>query len=69
MRIVKIANAAKYRIDEQFRNLLIFGILIVFKLKNSENFECRIFRRISKKNKKTTKNELFEIVVFEILEI
>ena len=29
MKFDKIANGAKYRIDEQFQNLLIFGILII----------------------------------------
>ena len=30
MKISKIANGAEYRMDEQFQNLLIFGILIIF---------------------------------------
>ena len=50
MKIDKIANGAEYRMDEQFQNLLIFGILIIFhnknkiqipkisNLENSENF-------------------------------
>ena len=29
----QIANGAEYRIDEQFQNLLIFGILIIFQIK------------------------------------
>ena len=33
MRIEKIANCAEYRIDEQFQNLLIFGILMIFQIK------------------------------------
>ena len=33
MRIIKIANGAKYRMDEHFQNLLIFGILIIFQIK------------------------------------
>ena len=33
MKISKIANGAKYRMDEQFKNLLIFGILIVSQIK------------------------------------
>ena len=33
MKISKIANGAKYRMDEKFKNLLIFGILIVFQIK------------------------------------
>ena len=33
MKIGKIANSAKYRMDEQFQDLLIFGILIVFIIK------------------------------------
>ena len=46
MKIGKIANGAEYRIDEQFPNLLIFRILIIFQIKkkikipkisNSEN--------------------------------
>ena len=32
-RIGKIASDAEYRMDEQFQNLLIFGILIVFQIK------------------------------------
>ena len=50
MKFDKIANAAEYRMDEQFQNLLIFGILIIFEIKkkiyipkisnleNSQNF-------------------------------
>ena len=30
MKIEKISNGAEYRMDEQFQNLLIFGILIIF---------------------------------------
>ena len=33
MKISKIANGGKYRMDEQFQNLLIFGILIIFQIK------------------------------------
>ena len=33
MRIGKIASGAEYRMDEQFQNLLIFGILMVFQTK------------------------------------
>ena len=33
MKISEIANGAKYRMDEQFENLLIFGILIIFQIK------------------------------------
>ena len=33
MKIDKIANDAEYRINEQFQNLLIFGILIIFQIK------------------------------------
>ena len=33
MKISKIANGAEYRMDEQFQNLLIFGIVIIFQLK------------------------------------
>ena len=33
MRIIKIANGAEYRMDEQFQNLLIFEILIIFQIK------------------------------------
>ena len=32
MRIVKIACSAKYRMNEQFQNFLIFGISIVFQI-------------------------------------
>ena len=34
MKIDKIANDAEYRMDEQFQNLLIFGILIIFQIRN-----------------------------------
>ena len=34
IKIGEIANGAKYRMDEQFQNLLIFGILIIFQMKN-----------------------------------
>ena len=30
IKISKIANGAEYRIDEQFQNFLIFGILVIF---------------------------------------
>ena len=30
IKISKIANVAEYRMDEQFQNLLIFGIFIIF---------------------------------------
>ena len=30
MKIDKVANSAEYQLDEQFQNLLIFGILIIF---------------------------------------
>ena len=33
MKIDKIANCAEYRMDEQFQNLLIFGIFIIFQIK------------------------------------
>ena len=33
MKIDKIANGVEYRMDEQFQNLLIFGILIIFQIK------------------------------------
>ena len=33
MKISKIANGAEYRMDEQFQNYLIFGILIIFQIK------------------------------------
>ena len=50
MKISKIANGAEYRMDEQFQNLLVFLILIIFQIKkkiqipkvsnldNSQNF-------------------------------
>ena len=34
MKIGKIANGVEYRMDEQFQNLLIFRILIIFQIKN-----------------------------------
>ena len=34
MKIGRIANGAEYRMDEQSQNLLIFGILIIFQMKN-----------------------------------
>ena len=38
MTIDKISNVAEYRMDEQFQNLLIFGIFIIFQIKkNSKN--------------------------------
>ena len=33
MKIDKTANSAEYRMNEQFQNLLIFGILIIFQIK------------------------------------
>ena len=33
MKIGKISNVAEYRMDEQFQNLLIFGILRTFQIK------------------------------------
>ena len=33
MEIDKIANGAEYRMNEQFQNLLIFGILIILQIK------------------------------------
>ena len=33
MKIGKIANDTKYRMDEQFQNLVILGILIIFQIK------------------------------------
>ena len=33
MRTGKITNSAEYRTEEQFQNLVIFGILIVFQIK------------------------------------
>ena len=33
MKIDKIANVAEHRMDEQFQNLLIFRILIIFQIK------------------------------------
>ena len=33
MKIDKIANGAEYRMDEQFQNLLIFGIFLIFQIK------------------------------------
>ena len=33
MRIGKIASGPEFRMDEQFQNLLVFGILIVFQIK------------------------------------
>ena len=38
MKISKIANGAEYRMDEQFQNLLIFGIVIIFQLKRKFKF-------------------------------
>ena len=32
MRIGKIASSAEYRMDKQFQNVLIFGILMVFQI-------------------------------------
>ena len=34
MKIDQIVNGAEYRMDEQFQNLLIFEIFIVFQIKN-----------------------------------
>ena len=33
IKIRKIASGAEYRMDEQFQNLLIFEILIIFQIK------------------------------------
>ena len=33
MKISKIANGTEYRMDKQFQNLIIFGILIIFQIK------------------------------------
>ena len=33
MKVSKIANGAEYRMDEQFQNLIIFEILIIFQIK------------------------------------
>ena len=33
MKIGKISNGAEYRMDGQFKNLLIFEILIIFQIK------------------------------------
>ena len=33
MKIDKISNGPEYQMDEQFQNLLIFGILIIFQIK------------------------------------
>ena len=33
IKISEIANGAEFRMDEQFQNLLIFGILIIFQIK------------------------------------
>ena len=35
MRFDKIASGAEYRIDEQFKNLPIFGISIIFEIKKN----------------------------------
>ena len=32
MKIGKIESGSEYRMDKQFRNLVIFGILIVFQI-------------------------------------
>ena len=32
MKIDKIENSAEYQMDEQFQNILIFGILIIFEI-------------------------------------
>ena len=34
MKIGEITNSAQYRMDEQFQNWLIFGILVIFQIKN-----------------------------------
>ena len=34
MKIDKISNGPVYQMDERFQNLLIFGILIIFHIKN-----------------------------------
>ena len=40
MKISQIANGAEYQRDEQFQNLLIFGILIIFQItKPNLNFK------------------------------
>ena len=33
LKINKIANGAEYRMDEEFQNFLIFGILIILQIK------------------------------------
>ena len=33
MKIGEIANDVEYRMDEHFQNLVIFGILIIFRIK------------------------------------
>ena len=33
MRIGKIVSGAKYRMDEQFQNLIVLGIFILFQIK------------------------------------
>ena len=33
MKIDKIPNSAEYQMDEQFQNLLILGIFLIFKIK------------------------------------
>ena len=33
MKIDKISDSAKYQMDEQFQNLLILGIFLIFKIK------------------------------------
>ena len=35
IRISKIASGAEYRMDGQFQNFLMFGILIVFEIENT----------------------------------
>ena len=48
MRIGKIVSGAEYRMDEQFQNLLIFRILIVFRIEFFFKFvnfsSCKILK-------------------------
>ena len=39
MKIDKIAIGAEYRMDEQFQNVRIFGILIIFQIKRKFKFQ------------------------------
>ena len=43
MRIGKIVSGAEYRMDEQFQNFLIFGILIVFQIEKTLKL-CSFFK-------------------------